>query len=164
MYNRFCKIKFFLNKKISKMKKINAFTYENEDGTRVTFVPRAREEEGFQKYSFFIVNNEELTKKLIKEINKKSVKFNDIFYMARVIFEYIRMTNEYNNLQEIFLKKYDTLPEFEVIFESKRVTAILEETNIIFFQEEKIKIPITGQGKTELNAKLKALRKFFRKI
>jgi len=146
------------------MKKINAFTYENEDGIKVVFVPRPKKESGIQKYSFFIVDNKELTKELSKVINKL-VKFDDILCMTRVIFEFIRANDEYLELQEIFIKKWGVSPEFEIISELKRVTVILEETNGIFqVSQEKNKVPITGQGKTEISAKIKALRKFFRRI
>jgi len=140
------------------MKKINDFTYV-KDGILLKFSPE--EESKDTKFSFFIVNNKELTEKLLITNIKNKIRFGDIFFVAKKIYELIREDNEYLLLEKKFQEEYRHDPDFEIFSVNNKITALLK-SNSGYICQGKNEVPISGQSKkSEKRAKLKALRRFF---
>ena len=88
-------------------------------------------------------------------------KINVSAYKNEIIFN--PLLNEYFNLEQKFIEETGNKPEFEIILKPSKVTAILTKDNEIVVRG-KYEVPITGQARTEIGAKIKSLRNYFKKI
>ena len=148
------------------MNKINALTYE-ENGVTICFKLCSMKEDGqTEKYSFKVLHDEFLTRRLNSAVREKTIKFQNIPSRVTSLFSMIK-SNSFNkiisgdgasNLYEKFQKEFGKSPEFITKNLSKK-------GNPCFYSEFKnVEVLIIGVGTTEKSARIDLLRKYFDSI